>query len=82
MSENIFANGMRWLKADFHLHTRSDKEFIYTQSEEYKKNKYPEDNTFANDYINKLVSENINIGVITNHNKFNKNEYVALKKKL
>lgn len=81
MSENIFANGMRWLKADFHLHTRSDKEFIYTQSEEDIKHGYLEYNTFVNDYIDKLISKNINIGVITNHNKFNKDEFVALKKK-
>jgi ABC-type cobalamin/Fe3+-siderophores transport system ATPase subunit len=60
-----------WLRADFHLHTRADKEFNYSGA----------DNDFIHDYINKLVEQNIQIGVITNHNKFEKGEFVALKKK-
>ena len=27
----IFETGSKWLRADFHLHTRADKEFIYTK---------------------------------------------------
>ena len=30
MSSDIFCNGMRWFRADFHLHTKADKEFKYT----------------------------------------------------
>lgn len=81
MDINLFKNGTVWLRADFHLHTRKDCEFNYVQSEEAKKNGYPEENTFVNDYVSKLKSENVNIGVITNHNKFDIGEFSALHKK-
>lgn len=68
---NLFEHGSVWLRADFHLHTQSDREFKYSGAE----------NDFANAYIDKLKSENISIGVITNHNKFVFTEYKALTKK-
>jgi predicted metal-dependent phosphoesterase TrpH len=49
----------------------SDDEFIYSGA----------DNNFVNDYINRLIDQEIRIGVITNHNKFEKDEFAALKKK-
>jgi predicted ATPase len=67
----MFQNGSMWLRADFHLHTKADKEFVYSGV----------DNDFIRNYINKLVEQKIQIGVITNHNKFEKTEFVALKKK-
>lgn len=70
-TKNIFENGATWLRADFHLHTKADKEFSYTGNE----------NDFCRLYIEKLKEQNINVGVITNHNKFDKNEFVALRKK-
>lgn len=27
---NFFPQGMEWVRADFHLHTRADKEFSYS----------------------------------------------------
>ena len=66
----MFDNGCEWIRCDFHLHTRKDKEFKYTG----------EDNSFITDYINKLESEKIKIGGITNNNKFDLDEYKALKK--
>lgn len=68
---DIFKNGAIWVRADFHLHTKADKEFAYTG----------EGNDFCRLYIEQLKSQNINVGVITNHNKFDKNEFVALRKK-
>lgn len=67
----IFKNGSTWLRADFHLHTKADKEFVYRG----------EDNSFISEYINKLSQENIGVAAITNHNKFDLNEYKALAKK-
>ena len=68
----LFQNGAVWLRADFHLHTKADVgEFIYTG----------EKNDFVNAYINKLSEENIRVGVITNHNKFDLGEYKAIAKK-
>ena len=36
MAENItfFTNGSRWVRADFHLHTKQDKEFKDTGSDQ------------------------------------------------
>lgn len=70
-TKNIFENGATWLRADFHLHTKADKEFSYTGNE----------NEFCRLYVEKLKEQNINTGVITNHNKFDKSEFVALRKK-
>ena len=67
----LFENGSLWLKADFHLHTKADKEFSYEQ----------EDNDFCRLYVDQLKQQNIGIGIITNHNKFDKKEFVALQKK-
>ena len=78
---NLFENGSTWLKADFHLHTMADKEFKYNQSDEDKKSGYSLENTFPNDYIAALKKASINLGVITNHNKFDKNEFECLRKK-
>jgi predicted metal-dependent phosphoesterase TrpH len=67
----MFQNGSIWLRADFHLHTKADDEFVYSGAE----------NDFVNEYVNKLIEQEIQIGVITNHNKFEKSEFVALRKK-
>jgi ABC-type lipoprotein export system ATPase subunit len=71
-SMSVFKNGSVWLRADFHLHTRADKkEFKYDG----------EENEFINDYIKQLKENDVGIGLITNHNKFDLGEYKALKKK-
>jgi len=67
---SAFKNGSVWLKADFHLHTRADKGFEYDGNE----------NDFVKAYVDQLKSENIGLGVITNHNKFDKNEFNTLRK--
>lgn len=68
---NIFLNGSKWVRFDCHLHTKSDKEFKYTDNEE----------EYINSYISKLKENDICVGVITNHNKFNLDEYKLIKKK-
>jgi len=66
------SKGAKWIRADFHLHTRADEKWF----------KYAgEGNSFVNDYVQKLKEENIGVGIITNHNKFNKDEYKAIRKK-
>lgn len=66
-----FANGSTWLRADFHLHTKTDKEFTYSGDE----------NSFVAAYIDGLKKAGIGLGVICNHNKFNADEFKALRKK-
>ena len=68
---DIFEYGSRWIRADFHLHTRADKEFKYDG----------EDDRFVTDYLEGLKAANIGLGVITNHNKFNVGEFKALRRK-
>lgn len=68
----LFEHGSTWLRADFHLHTRADKEA------------FPDWNTgesFKKAFVEKLRQENIQIGMITNHNKFNRDEFKALASK-
>ena len=66
-----FAYGSAWLRADFHLHTKTDKEFSYCG----------EENSFVAAYVDGLKQAGIGLGVVTNHNKFNADEFKALRKK-
>jgi len=68
---DIFQNGATWLRADFHLHTNADAEFNYTG----------DSNDFGRLYIDRLKNQQIGVAVITNHNKFDKGEFVSLRKK-
>lgn len=72
MSDQVsfFAHGSRWVRADFHLHTRRDKEFKDHDSEE----------DFVARYIAALKAADIRVGAITNHNKFDREEFKALRK--
>jgi len=70
-SYNTFIQGSSWVRADFHLHTRKDGEFKYAGDE----------NQYLSSYVKKLKENNIQVGVITNHNKFDYEEYKALRKK-
>ncbi len=69
--DKLFINGSKWFKADFHLHTQADKEFVLP----------PDYNThdFIKDYVARLKIAEIGIGVITNHNKFDTNEFKNLR---
>ena len=66
----MFESGLAYIKSDFHLHTHKDKEFKYSG----------EQNSFVSDYVSGLKQAGINLGVITNHNKFDKDEYTAIRK--
>ena len=64
-----FPHGAEWLRADFHLHTRADQEFSYTGDTDY----------FNSNYVDALEKAGIRLGVITNHNKFDHDEFKALR---
>ncbi|QWF69802.1 histidinol-phosphatase [Methylomonas paludis] len=70
MTDEFFLYGSRWLKADFHLHTHADKEFRYQGA----------DNDYLKAYVGALVEADIGLGVITNHNKFDLQEFKSLRK--
>lgn len=67
----VFKNGAKFVQLDCHLHTKADKEFKYKD----------EENKFLENYINKLKEKEIRVGIITNHNKFNYDEFKNLRKK-
>jgi chromosome segregation protein len=66
-----FAHGSAWVRADFHLHTKADKEFKYDGDE----------NAFVGAYVDALKAAGIGLAVITNHNKFDADEFKALRKR-
>jgi len=64
-----FPNGAEWVRADFHLHTNADREF-----------QYGDDPNFYNSaYVDALDKAGIRLGVITNHNKFDFDEFRTLR---
>lgn len=68
--ESRFEHGSQIVRVDFHLHTKADKEFFYDGDER----------RFCKDYVRRLAEEDIAVGVITNHNKFDWDEFKALRK--
>ena len=70
MVNELFLNGSTWLRADFHLHTKADKQFKYDGDVD----------TYIQDYIGALKQAHISVGVITNHNKFDVDEFKHLRK--
>ena len=70
MSEAPFEYGSQWLRADFHLHTKADKEFTFAGDA----------NFFVRDYVARLKTEEVGVGAITNHNKFDADEYREIRR--
>lgn len=68
---SFFEYGSQWVRADFHLHTKADKEFAYDG----------QDQDFISEYVQRLAEKDICLGVITNHNKFDAGEFKALRKR-
>ena len=66
----VFAQGAQWIRADFHLHTRADREFKSAEEDDY----------YNSRYVDALEKAGIRLGVITNHNKFDWSEFKALRK--
>lgn len=66
--KTFFKHGADYVKADFHLHTNADKEFTYSGEA-----------NFYSSYVDALDAADIRVGVITNHNKFDFEEFKALK---
>jgi len=65
----IFSDGSKYMKADLHLHTKADKEFkcaIFDETD------------FVEKYVHELKEKGIKIGAITNHNKFEHDEFQLL----
>lgn len=70
-TDSLFEFGSLWVRADFHLHTKADKEFKFDGP----------DQNFISEYVQRLAETGIRLGVITNHNKFDVSEFKALRKR-
>ena len=55
----MFLYGTKLIRADFHMHTKSDKEFKYVGDVNY----------FVSNYIDKLEDENRNLGLRLDNEK-------------
>ncbi|MCX6959572.1 MAG: histidinol-phosphatase [Verrucomicrobia bacterium] len=64
-----FPRGAEWVRVDFHLHTKVDKEFRYSADENY----------YNSAYVDSLEKAGIRLGVVTNHNKFDFEEFKSLR---
>lgn len=64
-----FSHGAEWVRVDFHLHTKADQQFSCTSDPNY----------YNSDYVEALQKAGIRLGVITNHNKFDHDEFKALR---
>lgn len=69
--QKLFEHGTKWVRADFHLHTRADKEFRYDGDAD----------RFVASYVEALEANGTRLAVITNHNKFDLEEFKALRKR-
>lgn len=67
---SLFKHGSTWVRADFHMHTGADKEFSYSGDRNY----------FASEYVAALKKAGIRVAVITNHNKFDRDDFKVLAK--
>jgi chromosome segregation protein len=67
---SLFKHGSTWVRADFHMHTAADKEFSHSGDPSY----------FVSEYVAALKKANIRVAVITNHNKFDRDDFKALAK--
>jgi chromosome segregation protein len=67
-SPSVFEHGSAWVLADFHMHTVADKEFSYSDDPNY----------FVCHYVGALKAAGIRVAVITNHNKFDRDEFKTL----
>ena len=66
----VFQHGSTWIRADFHMHSLADKEFSYSGNAA----------SFSSDYVAALKAGGISVTVITNHNKFDRDEFKLLAK--
>lgn len=67
---DFFKHGSRWVRADFHLHTAA--------ADEFNKQKVKQ-NTYVEDFVTRLSDQGIQLAVVTNHNKFDREEFLALR---
>jgi predicted ATPase len=66
----LFEHGSVWVRADFHMHTVADKEFIHTGDPSF----------FVSEYVAAVKAADVRVAVVTNHNKFDREEFRALAK--
>ena len=66
----VFQHGSTWVRADFHMHSLADREFSYSGNAA----------SFSADYVAALKAAGVSVAIITNHNKFDRDEFKILAK--
>jgi energy-coupling factor transporter ATP-binding protein EcfA2 len=82
-SSEIFRHGASWVRADFHLHTIKERHSSRKKLRDEWRNpdgSYREDE-FVRGFVERLVSEEIKIACITNHDLLDYSEYKAIARK-
>ena len=69
-SPAVFQHGSAWVRADFHMHTLADREFSYSGDAV----------SFSSEYVAAIKEAGLRVAVITNHNKFDRDEFKILAK--
>lgn len=78
----LFKHGATWVRADFHLHTIKEKHSSRRKLRDEWKNEngtYREDE-FVRAFVDRLITENIRVACITNHDSLDYGEYKAIAK--
>jgi len=78
-----FPRGAEWVAVDFHLHTLKDlgasRKPLRDEYRGEDENGHPKANSFPRDWIGRLKEEQIRVAVMTNHNRFDRDEYRTLR---
>lgn len=74
MTPPPFGHSSNWLGADFRLHTRAVNEFVCPCAT------HADLNAFVGKYIDPIQVADIRLGMVTNHNKLDANEFRAFRK--
>jgi chromosome segregation protein len=77
LTSSLFPSGATWVRADFHLHTIKE---LGASRKAYRAEFNGREAEFPKAFIQRLKEECIRVGLITNHNAFNIDEFKSLEK--
>lgn len=72
-----FSDGARWVRADFHLHTLKEPG---ASRKGYRADFRDRESDFSKEFVTRLKEEQVEIGIVTNHNYFDLGEFKNLRK--
>ena len=73
-----FLHGASWVRADFHLHTIKD---LHSSRKKLRQEWLGKEDEFARAFVDRLISEEIKVACITNHDSLDYHEFKAIARK-